>query len=261
MRTAAIRLALLAATGALALPATALAATQLSITPKLSGTLGGNGAIAFNLTNTNTLGGVPEPLSAPFVAQLPAGITYNVGSFATCPMATILAANGSVPPACPAGSQVGSGTAALTAQLGATTLNETAAVRVYLTRKSPVTVQFWGNGTTPIAETLTFAGTLTKAAAPYGEKLSVQVPAIPTVSGGPDASVVSFDTTFNATRRVTRTVTVKKGRKTTRRKVTTAVSEFTLPKKCTGSLHWAGAATYADGTSSSTTAATACPKK
>ncbi len=261
MRKAPIRLAAVALTVGLAAPATALAATQLSIAPKLSGTLGGNGAIAFNITNTNTLGGLPEPMSSPFVAQLPAGITYNVGSFPTCSLATIQAANGSVPPVCPAGSQVGTGSAAIAAQLGATTLKETAAVRVFLTRKSPVTVEFWGNGTTPIAETLTFAGTLSGAAAPYGQKLSVQVPTIPTVPGGPDGSVVSLNTTFNATRRVTKTVSVKQGRKTVKRRVTSTVSEFTLPKKCSGSLRWSGAATYADGTSSSVTATTACPKK
>ncbi len=261
MRRSSIGLAAIALTAALVAPASALAATQLSITPKLSGTLGGSGAITFDLTNTNTAGGLPEPLTAPFVAQLPAGITYNVGSFATCPLSTIMAATGSVPPACPAGSQVGYGTATLGAQLGTTLLNETAAVRVYLTVKSPVTVEFWGNGTTPIAETLMFAGTLARSSAPYGEKLEVQVPAIPTVPGGPNASTISFNTVFSATRKTTKTVTVRHGRKTVKRKVSTLIGEFTLPKKCSGGLRWAGAATYADGTSSSMTATTACPKK
>src|SRR5271167_2402548 len=101
------RVGAIALCAALAAPASALAATQLSIKPSISGKLGGNGAIAFTLTNTNTIGGLPTPLTAPFVAHLPAGITYNVASFNTCRLALINAASGSEPPRCPAGSQIG----------------------------------------------------------------------------------------------------------------------------------------------------------
>ena len=261
MRKAKMSLAALAACGMLAAPAGALAATQLSIAPKLSGRLGGAGAISFNLTNTNTLGGLPSPMTAPFVAHLPAGIAYNVSSFGTCSLAVINAATGSTPPRCPAASQIGTGTATLGVVIGGVPLNETAPARIYLTRKSPVTIQFWASGTTPIAETLSFPGTLSRDSAPYGQRLTVQVPTIPTVPGGPNAATLTFDTTFSATRKVTRTVTVKRGRRRVRRRVTTRVSEFTLPKKCRTPLRWSATATYQDGTSSTRTATTACPHR
>jgi len=255
------RLGAIVACAALAGPASALAATQLSIRPQVSGKLGGNGAIAFTLTNTNTLGGLPTPLQAPFVAHLPAGITYNVASFNTCPQSTITRASGSAPPRCPAGSQIGTGAATIGAVLGGEPISEPAQVSIFLTRKSPVTVEFWANGTTPIQETLIFPGTLTKDSAPYGEKLTVQVPTIMTVAGGPDAATITFRTSFDATRRVTRTETIKQGSRKIKRRVTTTISEFTLPKTCKSPMRWAASATYQDGSSSSAAATTACPKK
>jgi hypothetical protein len=241
-----------AACAALAVPASALAATQLSIKPSITGKLGGNGAIAFTLSNANTIAGLPAPLQAPFVAHLPAGIGYNVGGFGTCSPAVVGAATGSAYPNCPPSSLIGKGSAQLGASLGSSQLSEHATVRIYLIRKSPVTVEFWANGTTPIEETLHFTGTLTRDRAPYGEKLTVQVPTIPTVSGGPDASTVTFTTIFSATRKVK----VKQGRRT----VTRTIGEFTLPKKCK-SLRWAATATYQDGTNSSASATTACPRR
>ena len=254
------RLAAIAVCAVLAAPASALAANQLSIKPSTTGRLGGNGTIAFTLTNTNTLGGLPSPLQAPFVAHLPAGITYNVGGFGVCPQATINAAVGSAPPHCPS-ALIATGSATIGAVLGPQTLTERREGLVYLTRKSPVTIAFWGNGNSPIEETLNFSGTLTKDVAPYGEKLTVQVPNIMTVPGGPNASTISLSTNFNKSRRVTKTVTVKKGKKKIRRRVTTTVSEFTLPKKCKSPLRWAATAMYQDGTTSSAAATTACPKK
>jgi hypothetical protein len=258
-----VRLGALATCAALAAPASALAATQLSITPKITGKLGGNGAIAFTLKNTDAAMpvGLPSPMTAPFVAHLPAGITYNVSSFDTCPQAVINAATGSQKPNCPPGSRIGTGTATLGAVLGGQPINETAKVYIFLTRKSPVTIGFWGNGTTPILETIVFSGTLSRDAAPYGQKLTVQVPDIGTVPGGPNASTLTFVTNFSGTHTVTKTITVKKGGRKIKRRVKTTVSEFTLPKKCKGAVRWAGTATYEDGTSSSATATTACPKK
>ena len=47
----------------------------------------------------------------------------------------------------------------------------------------------------------------------------------------------------------------KKGKKTV------TYSSVTLPKKCTGVMHWAASDSYTDGTSNQTTATTPCPSK
>ena len=241
-----------------AAPATALAANQIAMTPQLSGTLGGNGRLSIVMTNTSTTGGLPSPLDGPFFAELPAGLTYNVADFPTCSPAVIEAAVGTAP-SCPAGSEIGSGVAHIGALLGGTSLNEPAVLDAFLTGRNPDSVAFWGNGTSPVAETLVFMGSLTPTSAPYGDKLSINIPLIPTVAGGPYASLLSVQLTFAATAKVTTTQSVREGSRTVRKKVTKTISEFSLPKRCTGRLHWAASATYEDGTSAATTATTACP--
>jgi len=239
-------------------PAAARAANQLTLAPQLSGTLGGNGRLSIVMTNTNTTGGLPSPLDGPFFAELPAGLTYNVDDFPTCSAAVIEAAVGT-PPSCPAGSEIGSGTAHIGAELGGTSLNEPAVLDAFLTGRNPDSVAFWGNGTSPVAETLAFMGSLTPTSPPYGDRLSISIPLIPTVAGGPYASLLNVQLTFAATAKVTTTRSVRAGSRTVKRKVTKTISEFSLPKKCTGRLHWAAGATYQDGTSASVTTTTACP--
>lgn len=247
-----------AAAALLALPATALAGQTITMTPQLSGTLGGNGSLSIQMTNASTTGGLPSPLDGPFYADLPAGLTYNVADFPTCSPALIEAAVGTAP-ACPAGSEIGSGVARIGADLGGTALNEPAVLDAFLTARSPASVAFWGNGTSPVAETLVFMGSLTATAPPFGDKLAINIPLIPTVAGGPDASLLSVQLTFAATAKVTTSETVHQGSKKVKKRVTKTISEFSLPKKCSGRLHWAAGATYQDGTSASTATTTACP--
>lgn len=245
-------LALLGAVAALAAPGAALADEQLGASPTLAGTLGGPGVLTVNATATNTLGGFPAPLQQ-LVIDIPPGITYNFASTPICPVATITAAI-SEPPVCPAGSQIGRGTADLGASLGSSSLSETATLDIYLVSRSPVEGEVWGNGTTPIIETLAFPGTFTPAAAPFAEKISVSIPPIPTTPGGPDASVVGLHFTLGGTHTVLKTNRAK-------HKVKTTVGLFDLPKKCAGgSLPYAATATFADGSSPSITGKVACPR-
>ena len=117
----------------------------------------------------------------------------------------------------------------------------------------PLTLGFWANGTTPIAQTVFFNGTLTPAAAPFSQTLSSVTPVIPTVPGGPNASVTAFSITLGSTMKVKKTVHGKKK--------TVTISSVTLPKKCTGVMHWSASDAYTDGTTNMTTATTPCPPK
>ncbi len=226
---------------ALQVPAGASADEQLSLAPQVSGSPGGPGTIAITLSDSSTTGGLPAPITGAFAAYLPHGPTYDFTAFPTCSVTIIQAAIGSAPN-CPAHSLLATGSAAVGASIGGTPFNETAAVSVYLVQKSPLTVEFWGNGTQPVAETLQFPGTATAAATPYAYKLSLNVPIIATVPGGPDGSVLSVSLKLAQSMKV--------GRKT--------VSLITLPKRCSGSFHWGAQASFQDGTTAMTSTATAC---
>jgi len=258
VRKVSIALGTVAAIGALSLPASALAAQQLTLTPSptLTGKPGGSGTIFYAFTIANTLGGLPSPLSGSFTTELPAGVTYAAvaGSaklFPKCSSAVINAATGSTPPVCPAGSQIGTGSSTFSALIGTQTLNETSTIKAYLTSSSPVTLTFWGSGTTPIAETKIFTGTLMPDSGLYGEKLITNIPTITTVPGGPDASVTQFSLSTGGTAKVKEKV---KGKTKT-----VTVPFVPLPKKCASSqLHWSASTGYEDGTTTTTTATTPC---
>ena len=257
LRHAAAWLCSAAVVAAVAPTSSALAAEQITASPTLAGKLGGSGTLAINAGITDSLGGIPTPLTQ-LAIGLPPGATYNFATAPVCPLATILAAASS-PPVCPAGSRIGSGTARVEAALGTTTLDETAILDIYLTSERPVRYEVWSNGSAPIEETLTFSGTLTPAAAPYGEQISVTVPPIPTVPGGPDASVVALAFTVSETHTVTTTRTVKRGGRTVRQTVKTTVGLFDLPKKCPASLPYDANANFEDGSTVTVTGALACP--
>ena len=247
------------ATAALAVPAAASAAQHLVASPSLSGRLGASGLLAVDATVTDPLGGIPSPL-AQLNIDIPPGLRYQFASTPTCPIATVTAANGSVPPDCPAGSRIGAGTAAVQAALGTTMLNETAQLDIYLTRRAPVQYEVWASGTSPIAETLAFPGTFTRIGGRFAEQISVQVPPIPTVPGGPDASVVGLRFTIGGTHAVRRTRIERRGRRRVRRVVEQTVGLFDLPKTCPGRvLPYAATASFRDGTTASVTGQVSCP--
>ncbi len=242
---------------AIAPASSAMAAEQLTAAPTLAGKLGSSGTLTVNAGITDALGGIPTPLTGLMIG-LPPGATYNFATAPVCSLAVIRAAAG-IPPTCPAGSLIGTGTARVEATIGTSPLDETAAMDIYLTSGRPIRFEVWTNGSTPIEETLTFPGTLAPAAAPYAEQISVSVPPIPTVPGGPDASVVSLGFTIRETHTVTSTRTVRRAGRTVRQTVRTTVGLFELPKKCAGSLPYDASASFEDGSTASVTGRLVCP--
>ncbi len=257
MRRATIGLSVLATGLALTTAtASALAAPLITVSPTLTGRLGGPGVLTVRATDS--LPGIPPPLTQ-ILIDVPPGFTYNFSTLPVCPVATITAANGSVAPVCPAGSQIGSGSAIVQAALGSTTLMENTVIKIYAIQRSPFKAEVWGNGTTPVAETLTFPGTFTPIGAPYAEQIGVNIPPIPTVPGGPDGSVTSLSFTLGGMHTATATKTVKHGNKTVKRTVKTSVGLFDLPTKCTGSIPWGASTSFADGSSVPLTGKLPCP--
>lgn len=256
MRRAAIWLGTIAAVTTMAVPASALAAEVLTASPSLAGTAGGPGVLTIKSGVTDSLGGLPSPLTQ-LVIDIPPGVTYNFDTTPVCSINTITAANGTIPPACPSGSKIGSGSTVVQAILGSAAINEAATLDIYLLQRSPVKYEVWANGITPIAETLTFPGTFTPTAAPFAEKILVNIPPIPTVPGGPDASVTSLDFSVGGNHTVT-TTKKKHGKKSVTH---TTVGLFDLPKNCTSSvsLPYAATASFGDGSTVPISGKVACP--
>ncbi len=239
------------------LPASALAAEQITSSPTLGGRLGGPGSLSLDMTVTNSLGGIPSPLTD-LVVDLPPGAIYNFATSPVCPLSLIEAATG-VAPACPSGSRIGQGAVEVEAALGSSPLDENAVIDIYLISRNPIRYEGWANGTSPVEETLDFSGTLTPAAAPYAQKVDVSIPPIPTVPGAPNGSIVSLQFTVGGTHTVTTTKTVKRGGRSVRETVKTSVGLFDLPRKCPASLPDATSASFADGSTVAVSGALACP--
>jgi hypothetical protein len=246
------KLIALTAVGALALGVSVAVAqsgtTQSKITGSFSPNTGGKPTkISFDVKTFSTTGGIPAPGSNA-VVHLPKGLKYSANGFTRC--------NGNLqnPPSaanCPAKSKIGGGSSIAAAQVGSAAINENATVTAYAGAKQNGhdTLLLYAVGTTPISIQITLVGELIPGdASPYSYALNVPIPPIPTVPGGPNASITDFNTTIGGTAKF-------KGKK---------VALLMAPKKasCVGGLeHWGYDGKYMDGTAYTSTTTSPCPKK
>jgi hypothetical protein len=266
MRRAAPTLPILASLAlALGLVAPAAAAPTVSATASFNpDRLGASTALRYSFSITDPSGGLPSPLTK-VVAMLPAGSTIDPSGLVSCPSLTALENNG--PSACPTRSFTGFGTAQVAATLGDQTLNETATLTIFLGPSSPghTVLDFFGEGDTPIYERLAFTGTEQPASPPYGREFVVNVPAIATVPGGPDASILSLSSTIGATNAayyVNKRVKVRVGgrTRTVTRRVLQHVKGLTVPSHCpSGGFPFALAFSFEDGSTVTTPVTIPCP--
>ena len=222
-------------------------ATQSKITASFSPNTGGKPAhINFDVMTFSTTGGVPQP-GTHAVVHLPKGLKYSANGFTRCNIDLSNPNAGN----CPAKSKVGSGSSVVAALVGAAAVNENATVTAYAGPKKNGhdTLLLYAVGTTPISTQITLVGELIPGdKSPYSYKLDVPIPAIPTVPGGPNASITDFKTNIGANAKF-------HGKK---------VSLVTAPKKsaCVGGKeNWLYDGTYQDGSVYSSMTTSACPKK
>lgn len=216
------------------LPAGAQAGTAVSIAPSFSpDRLGGLATFTLKVNFVNEQGGVPAPVSHA-VLQLPAGFTVDLQGVSICSRSGVSRAS------CPASSRVGKGSALAEAHLGSETIPETAAVSAY---RGPnhdgfPTLEVAGQGLTPLIERIIVIGVLEPDQRPYGLKMVMSIPAIPTLPTEPNASIVDFSLTLRAARH----------------------GLVRIPSSCPASgFPFAAALTFAEGSTSETTATVSCP--
>lgn len=190
----AVTLAMIASTltagPALAAPHATL---RVTLTPER---LGAGTTIGFSFTITTPHGHIPPPLRG-IDLRYPANIgliTSGLG-ITTCEPAALELLG---PPGCSPDSLLGYGSARLEIPLADDTLEEIGELTTWMApiRNGHLSLVFLAEGKTPISASLIFPGIITAARFPFGGSLQTDIPVIPSVPEGPNASVVQMTSTI-----------------------------------------------------------------
>jgi hypothetical protein len=248
VRHAAIPLAVLAAClCGYAAPPAALAqpATGASIHPSfLPNRLGASTAVTLAIGFTGGEEGVPAPLRQA-VLRLPAGLRIDLRGVSVCAPARLRLRGAS---GCSSASLVGRGHGLLQARTGSLTSPEEATMWVFRgpNRGGLPALEILSQGATPLDEHFLSTAVVEPDSAPYGLKLTMQVPLIPTLVLEPDASFKSLSLTLGGVGRGPR--------------AHAAARVIAVPGACpTGGFPFAAGFTFADGSTTSATAGISCP--
>lgn len=219
--------------------------TNASIRPSLlPNRLGASTALTLAFRFSGGTSGVPAPLHG-IVAHLPAGLTVNLRGATVCAKSRLQrqAAGG-----CSSKSLVGRGHAVMKVHAGSQSLPEEVTISVFRgpNRGARQTLEIFQQGETPLDEHTISTGVLEPDRAPYGSKLTVSFPAIPTLVLEPDASFSSLSLTIGGIGHSPR--------------AHTAAGAILVPRSCpAGGFPFAADFTFADGSAPNASAMVACP--
>lgn len=220
--------------------ARALADTSASIQSSFQPyRLGASAAATISLRFSGGLDHVPPPLSG-MVLRLPAGLSIDLRGVAVCQPSRLLSRGAA---GCPGAARIGRGHALLQVHAGSQTVPEEAAISVFRgpNRGIRPTFEIFGHGETPLDESTISTAVLQSDTPPYGSKLVVSVPPIPTLVYEPNASFSSLSLTIGALAGRSR-------------------APIAIPRSCpSGGFPFASSFTFADHSSASTTVRLACP--
>jgi hypothetical protein len=226
-----------------ALAGPARATTTATITPSLTpDRLGARAALTFAIDYAGGSLGVPSPVRRS-VLRLPAGLRLEIPTLSSCTAARLRAGGEH---SCPAQSKIGSGRALAAVHVGTLTLTEPVALWAFLgpLRDLQPTFEILARGYSPLDERLLFSGTALPDKPPFGEQLVLSIPPIPSLPLEPDVSIVTFSLTIG----------------TSRKPRAHGASTVVVPSSCPpGGFPFAAEFTYADGSSGTALATSACP--
>lgn len=225
--------------GALTTPA-AQATTSGSIRPALSpDKLGARAALTLGASFSGGAEGVPAPLSR-LVVHLPAGLRIDVRGVSACSQAALRSRGAK---GCPPSSLVGRGSSLMAVRLGVLTEEEPASIWAFRgpNHGGRPTLVLFGQGYTPLEESVVFSGALSADRPPYGLKLSMDIPPIPTLEELSSASTLRFSLTVG---------THRGGRR----------GAIVVPRSCPpGGFPFASDFSFRDGSTSTATTTVRCP--
>ncbi len=226
-----------------ALGGTSRASTVGSIHPSfLPDRLGTSTAFTLAIRLASDQGEVPAPVDRA-VLHLPAGLGIDLRGAGVCSKARLQASGAS---GCPARSRIGRGHAVLEVHAGSQTIPEPASLSAFRgpTQAGKPTLEIIGQGETPLYERTVIVGVLHPDRPPFGLKLELAIPPIPTLPGEPNASMLEFSLTIGAGR-------------SPRAHLAGAI---VVPRRCpAGGFPFAADFAFEDGSSASASATAPCP--
>jgi hypothetical protein len=139
---------------------------------------------------------VPPPLTRVEISY-PKELAFALSELglATCSAHTLKASG---PAGCPANTLMGYGTALAEIPLGPSIIHETGRVTIVRTtgRAGHLRLLIYVNAEEPVSAQIVFPALVLPAAAPFGGRLALKIPLIPSLPEGPDATVVQFHSTI-----------------------------------------------------------------
>jgi hypothetical protein len=228
---------MLAATGSARAANTATFSSSLS-----PDRLGAKGALTIGFRVSGGEFGVPVPLQRT-VVRFPAGMGIEIPLLRSCSTEHLqqLGARG-----CPRQSKLGEGHALVVARPAAETLSEGVTLSAFVgpPRRLQPTLEVLGEGLTPIAVRMVVTGAVSPDRAPYGEKMVMSIPPIPTLPLAPNGSLAELSLTIGSRRAKAR-----------------SAPAVVVPSKCPhGGFPFAAEFTYVDGSSGSAATTVPCPR-
>jgi hypothetical protein len=139
---------------------------------------------------------VPSPLTGIEVSYpVDLGFALSELGLARC-SAGALEAFG--PQGCPANSLMGYGTALAEIAIGPSILRETVRVIVFRTtdHRGHLALLIYASGATPVSAEIVFPAVVFPAVAPFGGRLDMAIPLVPSLPEAPDVAVVQFTSTL-----------------------------------------------------------------
>jgi hypothetical protein len=161
------------------------------------------------------------------------------------------------PGGCPTNSLMGYGTVLAEIAIGSDILSETAHVIVFRTPNydGHLALLIYAKGDTPVSAHVVFRGVVLPAPAPFGGRLDVEVPLVPSLPEAPDVAVVRFSSTLGP-------LHIRYREHIHGRTVTYRPKGIPLPRHCPrGGFAFSTKFSFLDGSSSTANTKVPCPRR
>ena len=237
------------------LPPIALAAPSASLRATLTpDRLNQGTTVGFAFQIAVPGGQVPAPLTAVEV-RYPGDLAIDLSGIGlvTCSRATLEASG---PGGCPADSLMGYGTALAEVPIGPEIIHETAHVTIFRgpEQSGRLALLIDAIGASPVKAQIVFPGLLLPASPPFGGRINVNVPLVPSLPEAPDVAVVKFSSTLGP-----RHITYYEHRRG--KTIPYHPKGLILPDTCPrGGFPFSAEFTFLDGSKASAQTAVACPR-
>ncbi len=200
------------------------------------------GAVTLSVVYSGGEFGLPSPVRG-LTLRFPAGLGLDIPRLSACNV-TELERIG--PRACPSRSVIGSGNMLFAARTGSAIVEEKVTLRAFLGPPNNLepTIAIFAEGSKPIGEEDVVTGRMSPDHIPFGERILMHIPPLPTLPQQPDASLLSLSLTIGSTH-----------------PHALAANAVVMPGRCPrGGFPFASESIYADGTHDRVLTTSPCPR-